>query len=46
MDPTALQQRLKDEFKHMSAEEQNQMIDMLVQSGMGTRDFWERFFRS
>ena len=45
MDPAVLQQRLKDEFKHMSPEEQNQMIDMLVQSGMGTRDFWERFFR-
>ena len=44
-DPAIIQRRLKEEFRHMSSDEQNQLIDMLVQSGMGTRDDWERFFR-
>jgi hypothetical protein len=39
-----LQQRMKEEFRHMSPDEQNQLIDMLVQMGAGTRDYWERFF--
>ena len=43
--PQAMQQRMKDEFRHMSPDEQRQLIDMLVASGMGSRDFWERFFR-
>lgn len=45
LNPAELQQRMKDEFRHMSPDEQNQLIDMLVQTGMGTRDYWERFFR-
>ena len=46
LDPASLQQRMKEEFRHMSPDEQNQLIDTLVQMGMGTRDYWERFFRS
>ena len=46
LDPASLQQRMKDEFRHMTPDEQNQLIDMLVQTGLGTRDYWERFFRS
>ena len=45
LDPASLQQRMKDEFRRMTPDEQNQLIDMLVQTGMGTRDYWERFFR-
>lgn len=45
-DPQELQQRMKDEFRHMPPDEQRQLIDALVQTGLGTRDFWERFFRS
>lgn len=44
--PAAVQQRMTEEFRHMSPEEQRQLIDMLVASGMGSRDYWERFFRS
>ena len=43
--PQAMQQRMKDEFRRMSPDEQRQLIDMLSASGMGDRDFWERFFR-
>ena len=39
-----IQQRMKDEFHRMTPDEQNQLIDMLVQTGMGTRDYWERYF--
>lgn len=43
--PQAMQQRMRDEFKHMSPDEQNQMLDMLAQLGMGSRAWWERFLR-
>jgi len=43
--PQAMQQRMKDEYRRMSPDEQRQLIDMLSASGMGDRDFWERFFR-
>lgn len=43
-DPAALQQRMKDEISRMGPAERKQLIDMLVQSGMGTREFWEDFF--
>ena len=43
--PQALQQRMKEEYRHMSPEEQRHLIDMLSQSGMGDRAFWEDFFR-
>lgn len=44
--PQAMQQRMKDEYRHMSADQRRQLIDMLVQTGMGTREFWEDFFRN
>ena len=43
--PQAFQQRMKEEFRHMSPEEQNQLLDMLASTGMGSREFWERFLR-
>lgn len=43
--PQALQQRLREEFRHMSPEEQNQLLDMLASSGMASRSWWERFLR-
>ncbi len=43
--PQAIQRRMKEEFRRMSPEEQRQLIDMLSQSGMGDRAFWEDFFR-
>ena len=42
--PQAMQQRMKDEFQRMGPAERKRLIDMLVQSGMGTRKFWEDFF--
>ena len=41
-----LARQMKDEIRHMSPAERNQLIDMLVQSGMGTRAFWEDFLRN
>ena len=43
--PQAMQQRMKDEFRHMSPDEQNQLLDMLSSTGMASRAWWERFFR-
>ena len=43
--PQAMQQRMKEEFRHLSPVEQNQMLDALASTGMATREWWERFFR-
>ena len=43
--PYALQQRMRDEFRHMPADEQERMLDALAASGMGSRGWWERFLR-
>lgn len=43
--PQEMQQRMKDEFAHMSPDEQNKLLDALAQSGMASRSWWERFFR-
>ena len=43
--PQEIQQRMKDEFAHMSPDEQNQLLDALAQTGMASRAWWERFFR-
>ncbi len=43
--PQEIQQRMKDEFAHMSPDEQNQLLDALSQTGMASRAWWERFFR-
>lgn len=44
--PQLMQQRMKEEFRHLSPEEQNRMLDALASTGMATREWWERFFRS
>jgi len=46
LDAEALQQRVADEVRRMGPAERKRMIDMLVQSGMGTREFWEDFFNN
>ena len=43
--PQALQQRMRDEFRHMSPDEQNRLLDALAASGMASRAWWERFLR-
>ena len=43
--PQAIQQRMRDEFAHMSPEEQNRMLDTLASSGLASRAWWERFLR-
>ena len=43
--PQAMQQRLKDEFRHMSPDEQDRLLDMLASTGMASRAWWERFLR-
>ena len=42
--PQILQQRMKDEFRHLSPDEQNKMLDALAATGMATREWWRRFF--
>lgn len=44
-DPQAMQRRLKEEFRHMSPDEQSRMLDLLASTGMGSRAWWERFLR-
>lgn len=46
LDLSTLQQRMRDEIGRMGPAERKQLIDMLVQSGMGTRAFWEDFFNN
>lgn len=44
-DPQALQQRMKEEFRHMNPDEQDRLLDMLASTGMASRAWWERFLR-
>ncbi len=43
--PEAMQKRLRDEFRHLSPDEQNRMLDALAGLGLASRAWWERFFR-
>ena len=43
--PYALQQRMREEFLHMSRDEQERMLDALASSGLASRAWWERFLR-
>ena len=43
--PERFQQQLKEEFLSLPPAEQNSMLDMLASTGMGSRDWWERFLR-
>ena len=41
--PQAIQQRMREEFKHLSPAEQDQMLDTLASTGLATREWWKRF---
>ena len=43
--PQAMQQRMRDEFQHMTPDEQNRMLDALASSGVASRAWWEKFLR-
>lgn len=43
--PQALQDRMKEEFRHLPPDEQNRMLDALASTGMASRAWWERFLR-
>jgi len=43
--PQVFQQRMKEEFRHLTPDEQSRMLDALAATGMATREWWERFFR-
>ena len=38
--------RMKSEFRRLSPSEQNQLLDALASTGLASRAWWERFFRS
>ena len=42
--PQRMQELMRSEFRSMPAEQRNAMLDMLAATGLGTRDWWERFF--
>ncbi len=42
--PEAMQKRLRDEFRHLSPDEQSRMLDALAGLGLASRAWWERFF--
>ena len=43
--PERFQQQLKEEFLSLPPDAQNSMLDMLASTGMGSRDWWERFLK-
>ncbi len=43
--PQAMQQRMRDEYAHMSPDEQSKMLDALASMGFASRAWWERFLR-
>lgn len=43
--PEKFQQQIKEEFKMLPREQQDSMLDMLASTGMGSREWWERFLR-
>lgn len=43
--PQAFQERLRSEFKSLSTEQQNELLNMLGSTGMVSREWWENFFR-
>ena len=44
-DPYALQVRMRDEFKRLSPDEQEKLLDALASAGGASRAWWERFLR-
>lgn len=43
--PQAMQGRLKQEFKQLPPDQQEQMLDALTSLGFASRAWWEQFFR-
>lgn len=43
--PEAFQERLRSEFRSLSPERQNELLNMLSSSGVVSREWWENFFR-
>lgn len=43
--PQLMQQRMKEEFRRMSPDEQDNLLDMLASTGMASREWWEKFLR-
>lgn len=43
--PQAFQERLRSEFRSLSPEQQNELLNMLGSTGMVSREWWENFFR-
>lgn len=42
--PEAIRKRMREEFQHLSASEQERMLDALAATDMATREWWRRFF--
>lgn len=42
--PQRMQEMMRSEFRNMPAEQRNALLDMLAATGLGSRDWWERFF--
>ena len=43
--PQALQQRMREEFRHLPPDEQERTLDALAATGTASRAWWERFLR-
>lgn len=43
--PEAFQERLKSEFRSLPPSQQDELLNLLSSTGMGSRDWWEDFFR-
>lgn len=43
--PALFQQQIKEEFKMLPPEQQENMLDMLASTGFATREWWEQFLR-
>ena len=41
-----IESRMKSEFRRLSPSEQSQLLDALASTGLASRAWWERFFRS
>lgn len=42
--PEVMKRKLREEFRHLSPEEKNGMLDALAKMGFASRAWWERFF--
>ena len=44
-DPAQFTAQMREEFAQLPRQQQDAMLDMLAASGMGSREWWERFLR-